>query len=246
VVRTRGDDEDEQRLIDDVERVGWHLVGVEEDSEGPGFVYSVGMYHTWSQPEIIVFGLSSVAKMIEMINALGDEMRQGAGFDDWHENDHILEGSRCMFRKVERDIYAEYLGHAVWFYAGRDFPALQCVWPDQGGHYPWEPEFAEELTRRQPMLTQKVGWPFHAGKNRAVFTTRPVLEGRQPVVWVTHDQQGDWQFLCGTTNRTEDSRLASLSTVVANNPTLLELVDLPVGWQAIRESPDRPWQRMRL
>lgn len=46
MVRTRGEDADEQRVIDDMERYGWLVVRIEADEEGPGFAYSVGMFHT--------------------------------------------------------------------------------------------------------------------------------------------------------------------------------------------------------
>ena len=246
MVRTHGNDENEQRVIDDVRRAGWHLVAVENESDHPGFVYSVGLYHTFQQPEIIIFGLDSAAAMCEFINHVGDEMRRGASFEDWDESRQLVNGHCCMFRSVERELYAEYLGMAAWFYEGLDFPALQGVWPDTSGSYPWEPGFPAELSARQPVLTERIGWPFHEGKNRLVATTRPVVERRQPVVLVTHDQQGDWQFLCGTTDRTEDQRKVGLETVVVSSPSVLELADLAVGWQAVRESPDRPWQRMRL
>jgi hypothetical protein len=246
VVRTHGDDASERRVIDDVARVGWHLVGIEDDSQGPGFAYSVGLYHSFGQPEIVLFGLGETSRMFDIVNHVGEQMRQGGNFDDWYENDELVENSCCMFRHVEREIYPEYLGYAIWFYEGPEFPALQCVWPDPSGYYPWEPGFSAELNDRQPALTQRIGWPFHAGKNRAVFTTRQVLEAGKPVVLVTHNADGDWQFLCGTTNKTEDARLVALETVAEKSPSIFELVDLPRGWQAIRESPDRPWQRMRL
>lgn len=40
MVRTRGDDDDEQRVIDDVRQYGWHVVVINADDEGPGFAYS--------------------------------------------------------------------------------------------------------------------------------------------------------------------------------------------------------------
>ncbi len=246
MVRTQGNDDVEQRVVDDVQRAGWHLAGNEINAEGPGFVYSVGLYHTFQQPEIIVFGLDSSVAMIEFIDQVGNEMRGGTSFQDWEESRQFVNGHCCMFRSVERELYAEHLGLAIWFYQGRDFPALQCVWPDTSGNYPWEAAFSAELSGRQPMLTQRIGWPFHEGKNRLVSTTRPVVESRKPVVWVAHDVAGDWQFLCGTTDRTEDGRRVGLETVVESNPSILELADLPVGWQAVREASDRPWQKMRM
>jgi hypothetical protein len=246
VVRTQGDDESERRLIDDVARVGWHVVGIQRAAHEPAFAYSVGLQHTFGQPEIIILGLSDVPEMIRVVNGVGEQMRQEGSFDDWYESDPLWDGHRGLFRTVETERFAEYLGRAVWFYEGLEFAALQCVWPDQRGNYPWEPEFAAELSPRQPVLTERIGWPFHQGKNRAVFTTRQVLERGQPVVLVTHDEGGDWQFLCGTTDRTEDGRLVGLKEVVEKSPSILELCDLPAGWQAIREAPDRPWQRMRF
>lgn len=92
MVRTRGEDFDEQRVIDDIERYGWHIVGIEADDEGPGFAYSVRMHHTLSHPEVIIFGLNSAEAMAQIINTVGDAVRDGAAFKDWHESDQILEG----------------------------------------------------------------------------------------------------------------------------------------------------------
>lgn len=243
MVRTHGDDEHEQRVIDDVQRCGWHIVAI-EDGPGPQFAYSIGLFHTLGQPEIIMFGLRSTTAG-KIINTIGEEMRKGAKFEDWHESDQILDGYSCIFRKVDPDLYSEYVGYAMWFYRPDKFPVLQCVWPDKAGRYPWQPGVTAEFFERQPILAQRQGWPFHQGKNRAVFTTRPVLEGEEPIRLVTHDQDGDWQFLCGTTNRTEDGRVVCFKTIFDGNPSLAELADLPDGWKAFRESPDQPWRRMK-
>jgi hypothetical protein len=36
------EDEHDRKLLADVEQFGWHMVGIEQDNEGPAFVYSVG------------------------------------------------------------------------------------------------------------------------------------------------------------------------------------------------------------
>ena len=43
-------------------------------------------------------------------------------------------------------------------------------------------------------------WPFSEPSNLAAFTTTHVLREGYPVLLVSHDHDGDWQFLCGTTN----------------------------------------------
>ena len=78
-----------------------------------------------------------------------------------------------------------------------------------------------------------------------MFTTCRVIDEGYPVLLVTHDEEGDWQFLCNTTNDTEDARIVGLQCVVENHPSVCDLSDLPMGWQALREGPDQPWERMR-
>lgn len=245
MVRTTWQDDDERRVIEDVQQYGWHIVGVKEDSEGPGFAYSIGLHHSLGQPEIIIFGLSSSGTMAQIINAIGEQMRKGTKFGDWMESDQVLEGYSCLFRHVDEGFYPEYLGYAMWFYRPDAFPVLQCVWPDRQGRYPWHPQFPAELHARQPVLARQSPWRFHEGKNRAVFTTIGVLDGTHPILLVSHDAEGDWQFLCGTTNWPEDGRLVCLGNVVEQHPAIVELADLPTGWQAVRDAPDQPWRRIK-
>jgi hypothetical protein len=244
MVRTTWQDDDERRVIEDVQEYGWHIVAIEDDDEGPGFAYSIGLYHTLKKPEIVIFGLKTT-DMMNIINVVGEEMRKGKEFEDWMEYDQILDGYHCIFRAVDREFYQEYFGYARWFHEGSDFPVLQCVRPDRGGHYPWHSEFPAAHRARQPVLARQHSWPFQEGKNRAVFTTKNVIEGTYPILFVSHDEENDWQFLCGKTNRTEDGRLVCLGHVVEQHPAVAELADLPVGWQAERDGPDKPWRRMR-
>lgn len=74
-------------------------------------------------------------------------------------------------------------------------------------------------------------WPFADPPDTGVFTTQRVLDGA-PVRDVFHDQDGDWQILCGTTLATEDARVVHLSSLVELVPDLASLADLPRGWWA--------------
>lgn len=87
-------------------------------------------------------------------------------------------------------------------------------------------------------------WPFDDPPNVATITTRQVLEDGYPVLLVTHDEDdGCWQILCGTTNDTDDLRLVGLDCMYVLDPSIGELADLPLGYQAWRESPSSPWIR---
>ena len=245
MVRTKPEDDSDRKLLADIENFGWHLVGIEDDPDGPGYVFSVGIYHTLGQPEVCIFGLSSTSTMGQIINHIGDLMRDGKRFDDWHESDEVLDGFSCMFRRVDKSLYREDFGYARWFYEGDDFPMLQCIWPDRNHRYPWDREYDAQMVASQPVLAQKDAWPFQEGKNRAVFTTRFVIEEGHPILLVSHDKDDDWQFLCGTTNDTADGRLVCLGSIVETHPSVVELADLPAGWQASRNTPGEPWRRKK-
>jgi hypothetical protein len=86
-------------------------------------------------------------------------------------------------------------------------------------------------------------WPFADPPNTVSFTTVGVLKGERPIREVYHDDDGDWQFLCGTTQATEDLRIVCMGCAFEREPALRALADLPCGWMAIRDSDDTPWQR---
>ena len=89
-------------------------------------------------------------------------------------------------------------------------------------------------------------WPFGDPQNLAVITTRQVVEQGYPILLVTHDEDdGGWQILCGTTNDEEDAMVVSLKSLVARDPSLKELADLPLGGRAWRDSSEQPWKRER-
>jgi hypothetical protein len=86
-------------------------------------------------------------------------------------------------------------------------------------------------------------WPFQGPRNLAVFTIRQVIERERPILRVSHDVDGDWQFLDWPTPLESDARLLSLAEIVELDDSILDVADLPLGWKAVRRGPDEPWIR---
>jgi hypothetical protein len=89
-------------------------------------------------------------------------------------------------------------------------------------------------------------WPFADPPNVAVFTTRGVIEDGRWVAHIAHDaDDGAWQFHGNdpAPPSAEDARLVSLRSMIARDPGLADLADLPLGWIAERAAPDAPWHR---
>lgn len=89
-------------------------------------------------------------------------------------------------------------------------------------------------------------WPFRDSPDTAVIIDRRVLSSTEFISHVSHDlDDGPWQFLTNSTNtrQTNDARVVGLGSVVQLDPSVKELADLPLGWQASRTSPSSPWKR---
>lgn len=241
-LKRKPQDEGEAKLFSDVKDPGWHVISVLEDNEGPGFAYTIGLYHNYRHPEIIVCGLD-VPILWRIVNVICEKVKEGDRFENCHEAEGVLEGYLVFFRTMVQRCYREYLGYARWFYEGDDFPVLQCIWPDKAQRYPWHPDANEPFRQRQPVLYDPAAWRFQESSNRAVFTTKPVIQAGLPVLLVSHDTDGDWQFLCGTTNQVEDGAVVSLGAMLERDQSLEDLADLPEGWQARRKKVGEPWKR---
>jgi hypothetical protein len=148
-------DKGEQKVIDDIARYGWHLISVKADEHGPGFVYSVGMMHTLSHPEIIMFGLDNDF-LAAVINDMGRQIRAGRNFAALGLFEDLLEGCACKVIEVSARWHSEYLGFAMWHrcYAGQpgSLRALECLWPDKQGRFPDEAGCHPGVVSLQPVL----------------------------------------------------------------------------------------------
>jgi hypothetical protein len=87
-------------------------------------------------------------------------------------------------------------------------------------------------------------WPFGDPPNVATITVRQIVHGVRPVLLVARDaEDGGWQFLTGGPFEVADGMVVSLQSMVERDPTLVEVADLPPGWQAARERVGAAWKR---
>jgi hypothetical protein len=138
------------KLAADVAEYSWVVMKVVNDL-GPDFAYSVGLYHSFRHPELIMFGLRSDT-MHRLINAVGERVRRGAGFRAGQLSDEFLEGFDVTFRAVPAYQLPGHFGWAIAFYRGQPFPALQVIYPDRKGRWPWTEAAEDDFRERQPVL----------------------------------------------------------------------------------------------
>lgn len=85
-------------------------------------------------------------------------------------------------------------------------------------------------------------FPFSDALNTAVFICSHILDGKEKILFVSHDaDDGAWQFLCGKEHNESDARIVSLKYVLDLDPTIVKLKDLPLGYCAERKSKNDKW-----
>ena len=141
----------EAKLRTDVATHGWHVLKVAEDAEGPGFAYSIRLFHTFAHPELVIVGLP-LELMHRLINDVGELIRAGRRFEDGASSEDVLEGCPVRFRAVPQIQYPHYFGWARWFYEGDAFPVLQVVYPDRSHRWPGEGGVSDGFRWQQPVL----------------------------------------------------------------------------------------------
>jgi hypothetical protein len=255
---------DERKLIDDVEAYGCHIVQVRPDNEIPGWSYTIGLYEVFGQPEVIVVGLKEDTAHA-LLNEVCNLYRRGTIFHDGDRQSGLLANVDCEFRAVEnRWLEQGVMGYANWFYGDDEYPVLQCVYPDLEGVLPWEDGFDAAWRARQALLfpgaplsgvekdfwaahdpnSSLYDWKFSVPPHTGVYTPKTITNGEEPVLYVTHDaSDGAWQFHGASESRIEDAVLICFHHIVDKDPTIKQLVDLPLGWRAWREGVSEPWIR---
>jgi len=99
----------------------------------------------------VIVGLRDDTAQI-FINDIGQRIRDGETFETGVDYSDLAKGTSVRFSNVLLHQFPEYIGFALWFYRGEPFSAIQMVWPDRSGAFPWEPAFAADLRAVQPLL----------------------------------------------------------------------------------------------
>ena len=152
--RTTHENEYERKLLQNVKVHGWQCTSVsaeEGDEETPPFSYTIGMFHSFRCPEFITFGLPNETAHA-IFGIIANAAREGRPYPLDAPCADLIKDLDCVFVKVPREAFNEYVLSALWFYQGEEFPLYQVVWPSKTGHFPWHPDASEGFKAWQPLL----------------------------------------------------------------------------------------------
>jgi hypothetical protein len=63
-----GTDLGENKVLADINEYGWHCMNVIEDDEHPPWSCTIGLFETWSHPELLVIGRSRITSNAMLTN----------------------------------------------------------------------------------------------------------------------------------------------------------------------------------
>jgi len=141
----------QKKIVEDIQKYGWHVIKVLEDEAAPAFGYSIGLFKTFTHPEILIVGLN-LNLIHEIINDIGKDVKSGKIYTSLAFYPHLTGGFECYFTQVKQEFYEQYVGQALWYYDNNSFPLLQCIYPTTKGTYPWEKDSAAGIKDIQPIL----------------------------------------------------------------------------------------------
>ena len=148
------DKQAEGRIIEDVDKFGWHVGMFEATENEPSFAYTIGLWKTFGHPEIISFGLTTKT-LHKILNNAGEKVKEGNALKTDQDDIDIFETSPAQFITVDKNRISDYFGYCMWFNDYKEFPALQLVWTDREERFPWQSEFEIEFADRQVILNSR-------------------------------------------------------------------------------------------
>ena len=219
------------RLI--IRKHGWFVAKFEGTAYLPSFAYTIGLLESFQHSELIVFGLD-LNVLHGIINHVGSYIRDHGPLISKQRYSNFIESHQVQFVDIDSRNIKDYFGYALSYYDTDNIRAMQLVWPDSQGRFPWETKFDEGLLLRQPLLDRNAEFKFREPWNLGVYTTAAWVEEIEPITHVYHDEDGDWQFITRTSVETE-AKLVSLQSIVDRDPTVNSVFNLDYGEQAVRE-----------
>ncbi len=84
-------------------------------------------------------------------------------------------------------------------------------------------------------------FPFEDAPNTLCFTCCHVVNDNHPIVYISHDEDDLWQFLCGKTHSEEEAIVVSLAEILKIDPKVGNFANLRCGEYAIADTETSQW-----
>lgn len=87
----------------------------------------------------------------------------------------------------------------------------------------------------------KKKFPFDDSEQTSVITCKCIIQKGAPILYVSHDADGEWQFLCGRSHNTADAAIATLRQIYKLDRSVADLATLSINHCAQKDYADQEW-----
>lgn len=146
----------DRELLADIEQNGIQIVFDEDEEAQSSRAFTLGLWHTQKQPEIVVLGLPEelAERVLELVI---DDVEDGVFCAAEQKREGIVHGYPVWFGKVTTDQVRALLPEIAHAYGSADVPVLQLVYPDKQGRWPWDADVRDGFRDAQPVLAHLGG-----------------------------------------------------------------------------------------
>jgi hypothetical protein len=149
---TSGFGDTEKRLLKHIKQHSWIGIHVGGSDEALGFSYTIGLWHQYRVPEVLLYSLPAEISHQIFTNIVTD-LKKGLRLDVQKPVSGILEHQDVYLKPLTVDQRSDRLIWCDWFYQGNSFEAQQLFWPDRAGNFPWDGEAAASYKALQHDFT---------------------------------------------------------------------------------------------
>ena len=234
---------------------GWAVVAVGGQR---AHAFTVGLWHSYGIPELAMFGLTA-PDMQQWLNSCVEELAQRGTVPDGEPFTGVLDQYPVLLREMDVSWEEPLFGTMCGYYGAVDaVPVRQVIWPDRHGLWPWEDGATESSRDAQPLgwlpVTEHpdggwrlvaeyaADWPFAVLEPDTLVTaSAEVVRGDRPIVAVTHDESGGWDFLDERGYAEEADGTVHFGQLYRGQPWLVQFAELPPDTQAWLDA-DGEWR----
>src|SRR5262245_32731872 len=141
----------QRALLADIAESGVHIAHEDERGERPAHAYTIGMRHSFGEPEVLVIGLPREVAQ-DLLDNVADEANGGRMFAAGEQHDGLVRDYPVRLLRVSDTQATQWLPLVGWAYERSDVPCLQLVYPDKQGRWPWQADVRDGFRRIQPVL----------------------------------------------------------------------------------------------
>ena len=141
--------ETEEFVRSGLKRSGWLQMGIPEKD----LTYTIGVMAKFKHPEIVVHGLP-IDISSQLIKGVVSLIEGGGYFTPGVNYHNIAANYPAQFVAVDPRNHSRWLHWAVKMYDGEpgSLQAIQLVWCDANGKFPWEEGFRKKINELQWLL----------------------------------------------------------------------------------------------